>query len=198
MSIPEHRKDELKLKQFTDCVGPIYGTEDFGIYFYSVIKMMKPKSILELGTGLGTTMLWAAQALDENNRGKIHTIDDGSEWDHLKKARDQMGKYFREDYLFYIENLIDSFNVRKFVEFHPVQIEEIQSDNQNNICNCGKTGCLESIVSARVWTEKCNELNIIDKSTELSKAYDELGIGSIIFDKSIKFFSESIGFIKKS
>ena len=60
------------------------------------------------------------------------------------------------------------------------------SDNQNNICNCGKTGCLESIVSARVWTEKCNELNIIDKSTELSKTYDELGIGSIIFDKSIK------------
>ena len=60
------------------------------------------------------------------------------------------------------------------------------SDNQNNICNCGKTGCLESIVSARVWTEKCNELNIIDKSSELSKAYDKLGIGSIIFDKSIK------------
>ena len=60
------------------------------------------------------------------------------------------------------------------------------SDNQNNICNCGKTGCLESIVSARVWTEKCNQLNIIDKSSELSKAYDKLGIGSIIFDKSIK------------
>ena len=123
----------LKLKQFTDSVGPIYGTEDFGIYFYSVIKMMKPKSILELGTGLGTTMLWAAQALDENNQGKIHTIDNGSEWNYLKKARDQMGEYFREDYLFYIENLIDSFNVRKFVEFHPIQIEEIQSDNPIDI-----------------------------------------------------------------
>lgn len=128
-----HYERFLKLKQFTDCVGPIYGTEDFGIYFYSVIKMMKPKNILELGTGLGTTMLWAAQALDENNQGKIHTIDDGSEWDHLKKARDQMGEYFREDYLFYIENLIDSFDVRKFVEFHPVQIEEIQSDNPIDI-----------------------------------------------------------------
>ena len=99
-----HYERFLKLKQFTDSVGPIYGTEDFGVYFYSVIKMMKPKSILELGTGLGTTMLWAAQALDENNQGKIYTIDDGSEWNHLKKARDQIGEYFREDYLFYIEN----------------------------------------------------------------------------------------------
>lgn len=123
-----HYERFLKTKLFTDRVGPIYGTEDFGIYLYSVIKMMRPKNILELGTGLGTTMLWAAQAILENNEGIIHTFDDGSEWNHLKNARDQMGEYFREDYLFYIENLIDSFEIRKAVEFHPVRIEEIESE----------------------------------------------------------------------
>ena len=59
----------LKIKKFTDRVGPVYGTEDFGIYLYSVIKMIKPQNVVELGTGLGATMLWSAQALLENNTG---------------------------------------------------------------------------------------------------------------------------------
>jgi len=115
----------LKLKQFTDRVGPIYGTEDFGIYLYSIVKMMKPKVVLEFGTGLGTTMLWISQALCENNHGIIHTFDNGSEWEHLKNARDQMGEYFKEDYMYYIESLLDSFSVRNKVQFHPITINKI-------------------------------------------------------------------------
>ena len=118
----------LKLKKFTDSIGPIYGTEDFAIYLYSVIKMLKPQFVLELGTGLGTTALWSAQALIENNSGVIHTFDDGSEWSHLKNAKNSIGEYFREDYLFYIENLIDSFEVRSRLNFHQLKINDIEAD----------------------------------------------------------------------
>tara|TARA_B100001250_G_scaffold410052_1_gene435706 strand:- start:802 stop:1710 length:909 start_codon:yes stop_codon:yes gene_type:complete len=60
------------------------------------------------------------------------------------------------------------------------------SDNPDNICNCGKIGCLESIVSAKNWTKRCEELCKVDKDTELSKAFTKLGIGSILFNSSIQ------------
>jgi predicted O-methyltransferase YrrM len=75
----------VKLKHFTDKVGPIYGTEDFAIYLYSITKMFKPNVVVELGTGFGTTTLWSALALQENQKGKIYTVDDGSEWLELHK-----------------------------------------------------------------------------------------------------------------
>ena len=64
------------------------------------------------------------------------------------------------------------------------------SDNPDETCNCGKVGCLESIVSAKKWTEKCKELSNIDSNSELSKAFSSLGIGSILFDNSITLTKE--------
>ena len=60
------------------------------------------------------------------------------------------------------------------------------SDNQNILCNCGKSGCLEAIVSAKNWTKQCEELSKVDKDSDLSKAFSQLGIGSILFDTSIE------------
>lgn len=128
-----HYENFLNLKQFTDRIGPIYGTEDLGIYLYSIVKMLKPKNVIELGTGLGTTMLWISQALVENDEGYLNTFDDGSEWNHLKNARNEIGKYFKEDYLFYIDNLIDSFKIRKKVKFHPIKIKDITSETPIDI-----------------------------------------------------------------
>ena len=66
------------------------------------------------------------------------------------------------------------------------------SDNPEETCNCGKVGCLESIVSAKKWTEKCKELGKIDSNSELSKAFSKLGIGSILFNKSITLTKEEL------
>ena len=55
-----HYEKLSKLKRFTDNVGKIYGTEDFAVYLYSIIKITKAKNIIEFGTGLATTTLWAA------------------------------------------------------------------------------------------------------------------------------------------
>lgn len=106
-----------ELKRYTDRIGSIYGTEDFSVYLYSVIKMMKPKTVVELGTGLGSTMLWAGLALDENGDGKVYTVDDGSEWHRLKTASDQIGDHYEEEYADFVNGLIRRYRLQDRVEF---------------------------------------------------------------------------------
>ena len=108
-----HYEKFAKLKSFVDNVGSIYGTEDFSIYLYSIIKMTKPKTVLELGTGLGTTTLLSALGLEENGEGKIHTIDNGMEWSRLSQAKDRFDLFYNEDYQTYITNLFDYFETRQ-------------------------------------------------------------------------------------
>ena len=66
------------------------------------------------------------------------------------------------------------------------------SDNPDEACNCGKVGCLESIVSAKKWTDQCKELSKLDSNSDLSKAFFTLGIGSILFDKSLTLTKEEL------
>lgn len=105
------------IKQYTDSIGSIYGTEDFSIFLYSLIKMRKPQTVVELGTGLGSIALWAGLALEENGAGQIYTVDNGAEWNHLKQAKPQMGPMFREQYLEYVNNLIDKFELTQYIKF---------------------------------------------------------------------------------
>jgi len=105
------------IKQYTDSIGSIYGTEDFSIFLYSLIKMRKPQTVVELGTGLGSIALWAGLALEENGAGQFYTVDNGAEWNHLKQAKPQMGPMFREQYLEYVNNLIDKFSLTQYIKF---------------------------------------------------------------------------------
>lgn len=108
----------VDIKKYTDHNGAVYGTEDFAIYLYSIIKMQKPKHIVELGTGLGITMLWSALALEENGHGKIVTIDDGSEWERISSALE-----IKEHYSQYINDLITQFDFKN-ISFlnHPIEV----------------------------------------------------------------------------
>jgi predicted O-methyltransferase YrrM len=118
-----------ELKRYTDRIGSIYGTEDFSVYLYSVIKMMKPKTVVELGTGLGSTMLWSGLALDENKRGTIYTVDDGSEWDRLKTARDQIGDHYEEEYSDFVKGLIKRYQLEDRVEFFNETIDVVDAND---------------------------------------------------------------------
>jgi predicted O-methyltransferase YrrM len=114
----------IEIKKFSDKVGHYYGTEDFSIYLYSIIKMMKPKTVLELGTGLGISTLWAAIALEENKNGTIHTIDDGSDWSNFKVQKFFFENYYRDSYHEYISNLISTFQFNDVIHFHHEKINE--------------------------------------------------------------------------
>ena len=107
----------IEAKKYTDRIGSIYGTEDLSVYLYSVIKMMKPRTVVELGTGLGSTMLWSALALEENDEGMLYTVDDGSEWKRISTAKEMIGDRFRVDYDRFVKDLILEFQVYKRVKF---------------------------------------------------------------------------------
>jgi len=106
-----------KLKQLTDIIGLGYGTEDLAIYLYSIVKMIKPATILELGTGLGSTSLWMALALEENKKGQLHTFDDGSSWSEIDIST-LIGDYYKNDYKDYIESLINQFKLEDYIKFY--------------------------------------------------------------------------------
>ena len=119
-----------KLKTITDKIGSVYGTEDFCVYLYSLVKMTKAQTVLELGTGLGLSMLWVAQALQENKSGILHTIDDGSEWDKIRASNTIPILYEHETYPSYIHSLIQDFNLGREIIFYNENIKTPLSVNQ--------------------------------------------------------------------
>lgn len=114
-----------ELKKYTDSIGFIYGTEDFSIYLYSIVKMMKPRNVVELGTGLGSAALWTALALEENKSGSILTIDDGSEWDRIKTKVGMTTGIYEEKYSDYINNLIHKFQLEDNIVFWNQRIDTV-------------------------------------------------------------------------
>jgi Methyltransferase domain len=69
-----------KLLAWRDVAGKFYGSEDQALFLYSLIKMYGPRTVVELGTGLGVSTFWIAQALRENGSGHLLSLDDGSHW----------------------------------------------------------------------------------------------------------------------
>lgn len=93
-------------------VAEAYGKENFCYFIYSLIKMQKPKTVLELGTGFGTTALMIAQALKENKKGKIITIDNGKDWIKIKNLINT-NFLTHKDFFNY---LINKFKLNDFIQ----------------------------------------------------------------------------------
>lgn len=68
------------LREWSEVAGEVYGSEDQAQLFYAVIKMQKPAVVVELGTALGVTSFWMAQAVKENGVGRVFTVDNGRLW----------------------------------------------------------------------------------------------------------------------
>lgn len=117
-----------ELKQFTDNIGQVYGTEDFAVYLYSIAKMTRPNLVVELGTGFGTTALWIGQALKENNYGQIITIDDGSEWLEIgEQVKDRFKSHFNLEYKDCINGLIKYFDLQNQIKFFNEKIARLNT-----------------------------------------------------------------------
>jgi hypothetical protein len=123
--------DFNKAKGYTDQLEKLvgYGTEDFAIFLYSIIKMRRPKKIVELGTGVGSVMIWAGLACKENNFGKITTIDNGLHWNQDIKYRED-NFLFKKEYNDFINYLIKDNEIEDFVVF---KNEDIDIGTINNI-----------------------------------------------------------------
>ena len=69
-----------KLMVLADLLGPVFGTENICTFLYSLVKMQRPRSIVELGTGLGVSSFWMAFAAKQNSFGHVWTVDDFGIW----------------------------------------------------------------------------------------------------------------------
>lgn len=106
------------LKAFTDKVGPLYGTEDKGIFLYSLIKMQQATTVLELGTGLGVSALWMATAATEVQGCKFYTIDSGEQWSAWSaEAVSSLGVGVFANYAEYIDHIFSTYGVQQSSTF---------------------------------------------------------------------------------
>jgi hypothetical protein len=180
-----------KLKHYTDFIESKYGygCEDFSIFLYSLIKMKKPKTIVDFGTGLGSTMLWAAAGCKENKIGKVISIDNGSHWNFLlKKSENKILK--EENYNSFINKIINNHNLSDFVIF---KNEEIDLETSNNIDNIDiaifdfKHGPLDiiEILSKTLKNMSQNSIIFIDSASTLLSSY-------LILEKIINEFNKNI------
>lgn len=71
------------LDAFSDTVGPLYGTEDFAVFLHALVRMQKPRTVVELGTGTGVAALWLADGVRRNGMGHVWTVDDGRSWPEI-------------------------------------------------------------------------------------------------------------------
>ena len=77
---------EAALVEWTRLLGPRYGTAAFSRFLYSLVRMQRPTTLVELGTGHGVSALWMAHALQENETGHLWTVDNLSQIGDLVDA----------------------------------------------------------------------------------------------------------------
>jgi predicted O-methyltransferase YrrM len=108
-----------RLKAHTERIGPVYGTEDWSVFLYALVKMQAPQTAVELGTGLGATALWVAQAMKEVGAGKLWTIDSGQDWAGiLEHSPDLFTPRQRTlDFAGYMADMIAQFGLQQHLEF---------------------------------------------------------------------------------
>tara|TARA_R100000353_G_scaffold113389_2_gene81166 strand:- start:116 stop:907 length:792 start_codon:yes stop_codon:yes gene_type:complete len=104
--------NNTKLKGKNIKISEVYGKERFCYLLYSLIRMEQPNTVVELGTGLGTCALLVAQALKENNKGIIWTIDNGADWADYKESFQKIFKTHKD----YFNSLIKKFNLKPFIK----------------------------------------------------------------------------------
>jgi hypothetical protein len=104
---------------YANDVGPLYGVEHFSLFLYSLIRMQRPKFILELGSGSGVCALMSAAGLKQNGTGSILSLDDGSQWGRLSQ-QPELREYGCTDtvsHLQFLRNLARQFGLSKQVTF---------------------------------------------------------------------------------
>lgn len=80
---------------------------------YSLVRLVRPEIAVEIGTAKGVSAIVIAQALEDNNKGKLYTIDP-AEQELVKIAIRKSGLKHRIEYIIdYSTNVIPKLNLSK-------------------------------------------------------------------------------------
>jgi hypothetical protein len=74
--MPTTPHEGANLLLFSEIAGAYFGTEELAILLHSLVRMQRPKTVVELGTGLAASAFGMALGLKRNGIGHIWTIDD--------------------------------------------------------------------------------------------------------------------------
>lgn len=88
----------------TDAAETGFGTEDFCLFLYSLVRMHAPETVVELGTGLGVSAFWMALAAKRNKTGHVWTVDDFEFFDRRKSIVEEVIARLRETNVISLEN----------------------------------------------------------------------------------------------
>lgn len=115
------RDDFMRLKELTDRIGQEFGTEDFCLLIYALVKMQKPQVVVELGTGYGATAFWIAQAMKENGSGVVWTVDDGTMWpaEHAARSHNLTPEEWCPDQREYMSRMVERLGLGGHLKFLP-------------------------------------------------------------------------------
>jgi len=157
-------------------ISEIYGKERFCYLLYSLVRMEQPNTVVELGTGFGTCALLIAQALKENNKGMIWTIDNGVDWKDFGYEDFEKTYKTHEDYF---NSLIKKFNLEPFIKlvsdfdtsknlvYNPnKKIDILFSDAQDS----GPLGCMDVLRSYLPLMSSSSSI-FIDRASTLNHSY---------------------------
>jgi len=153
----------------------VYGNEKFYFFIYSYLKMQQPDTVIELGTGLGTTAFMMAQALKENKKGKVWTVDNGQDWQIMKegiKSKEKTHKIYLNKLIknFNLESyltLVDDLNLNESLIFNPSgKVDILFSDATDS----SATGCIE-VLRSYLPIMSSNSSIFIDRASTINHSY---------------------------
>jgi methyltransferase family protein len=119
------REERSRLLRLTDFAGIAFGTEDFCLFLYSLIRMNAQRNIVELGSGLGISAFWMALAAKRNGVGHVWTVDDHTLFER-RTILDEMANFLRTEGdasadiitgAQYFERMASFLGLREFVSF---------------------------------------------------------------------------------
>jgi hypothetical protein len=90
-----------------------YGTETFRWFLYSIVQMEMPQTVVEIGSGRGVSTVAIALALEQNAKGMLWSVDDGSDWPDLREGCQSALGYVlaTESYTSFRERLLAHFGL---------------------------------------------------------------------------------------
>lgn len=126
------KEERSRLLRLTDFCGTVFGTEDFCLFLYSLVRMNGPRTMVELGTGLGISAFWMGLAAKQNGIGHVWTVDDQSLFERQSTLLDQMADFLHHEGIVsvslatgsdYFDQMAGSLELREFVSFIKAKID---------------------------------------------------------------------------
>jgi predicted O-methyltransferase YrrM len=100
------------------------GNLGFGFLYYGLVRVLRPRHVLVIGSGYGFSVVCLALGLKDNNQGRLsfidpsyslmkngpfHTVGGQSNWDDPQKVRDRFARFGVEDRVTHYKRRSDQF-----------------------------------------------------------------------------------------